>query len=355
MKLVAFEPHDGLTFRHGAGADGSNTMRTLPFPWPSSTTGALRTAMGTNEAGAFTATAKDARSWACLGPLLLRRPTARPDWDLVADLCVPAPADAVLFGATPALRRRAQRPIPLRDGEMTDLGAELGLVGLGGEAPREKPAQGPAFWRWKALDAWLTDPTDGPMPEDAGVPALPIERRTHVALQADQRVGKDGDLFSAEVLRFRDHRYDHALLCGIDAGARVPRIQRVTLGGERRLSSVRPLGATLPPAPERRSSRLRVVLLTPALFDAGALPRAIEGARVVAACVGRPISISGWNFETGKPKPTRRAAPAGSVYWVDLPVGVEPTAWTRSVWMKAISSDEQDRRDGFGLCVVGEA
>jgi CRISPR-associated protein Cmr3 len=98
-----------------------------------------------------------------------------------------------------------------------------------------------------------------------------------------------------------------------------------------------------------------VLLLTPALFDEGAVPERIHGARVLAAAVGRPLTFSGWNLEKGKvgPKPSRRAAASGSVYWVELDPGADPAAWIRGVHLHTINSNPQDDRDGFGLAVVG--
>jgi CRISPR-associated protein Cmr3 len=67
--------------------------------------------------------------------------------------------------------------------------------------------------------------------------------------------------------------------------------------------------------------------------------------------------VSGWSFEkeTRGPKHSRRAAPAGSVYWLDLHDGVRAEDLVREVWMNCVSDDEQDRLDGFGVAVVGVA
>jgi CRISPR-associated protein Cmr3 len=72
--------------------------------------------------------------------------------------------------------------------------------------------------------------------------------------------------------------------------------------------------------------------------------------------VPRPETISGWDFETRRPKASRRLVSAGSVYWLEL--HGEPDArvgWAREVWMQNVSDEDQDKRDGFGLAVVGVA
>ena len=77
---------------------------------------------------------------------------------------------------------------------------------------------------------------------------------------------------------------------------------------------------------------------------------------VVAAVVGRPVAVSGWNLKEGKPKPSRRAVPAGSVYFVRFPEAWgegEVRDWAGKVWFQNLSEEEQDRRDGFGLAALG--
>ncbi len=77
---------------------------------------------------------------------------------------------------------------------------------------------------------------------------------------------------------------------------------------------------------------------------------------MVAAVVGRPLAVSGWDLKGGKPKPSRRAVPAGSVYFLRFPEGWgegEVRAWAERAWFQNLSDGEQDRRDGFGLAVLG--
>ena len=45
-----------------------------------------------------------------------------------------------------------------------------------------------------------------------------------------------------------------------------------------------------------------------------------------SACVGRPVHVSGWDMAKGQPKPTRRLAPSGSVYFFEKVDGAAFTA-----------------------------
>jgi CRISPR-associated protein Cmr3 len=116
--------------------------------------------------------------------------------------------------------------------------------------------------------------------------------------------------------------------------------------------------------------RARLILLTPAVFAKGAVP-AWSGqpwppsgpitATVHAASVPRPAVVSGWDLAAknesgvpGRPKPTRRLAVAGSVYFLKLRGTEEDLRrWCDETWLACVSDGEQDRRDGFGLAVLG--
>ena len=80
-------------------------------------------------------------------------------------------------------------------------------------------------------------------------------------------------------------------------------------------------------------------------------------AKLVAAAVGRPVTVSGWDLIENIPKPSRRLVPAGSVYFVELQGEPDLGAvrqWVGALWLQPWASQpEQDRRDGFGLILVG--
>lgn len=143
------------------------------------------------------------------------------------------------------------------------------------------------------------------------------------------------------------------------------------LGGERRLARWRAAEKpALPKTPDwllehvRQDTSsppvVRVLLLTPAFVKQSLAPDCLSsnGARVIAAKVDRPRTISGWDMSTnlphGAPKKTRRLAAAGSVYWVELSGDAQARRrWVEENWMQNIGDDEQLRRDGFGLAALG--
>jgi CRISPR-associated protein Cmr3 len=108
-----------------------------------------------------------------------------------------------------------------------------------------------------------------------------------------------------------------------------------------------------PPPLSPANRRLRLILVTPGIFEHGYRPSQLEGASLIAAAVGRPETISGWDHARRCPKICRRMAPAGSVYWIELDKGIDPQEWINRHWMQSISDSPQDRRDGFGLVMIG--
>jgi CRISPR-associated protein Cmr3 len=376
MSLYTLEPRDPLVVRDGRPNHGRSESATLRFPYPGTIAGMVRTRIGSDERGFFDP-AQDLealRSVAVRGPLL-----ARPD---VGVLYVPAPRDAVVTGGVLARLRPIDRPPgALFDGGLA--GTPVGLDPAHAGSTR-KAAPIPAWWPWDLFARWLVDP--GAI-EDADADKvlagclgdLTTEGRWHVKL-GETWTADEGMLFQARGLRFVTEKWEPlAIAVDVDAtttGGRTLRDGIAPAGGERRLARWEPAPRlSLPSLPDGVRAalreqgprvRVRVVLLTPAIFAAGSTPGAGPGQllgprcgvtpKLAAACVPRPETISGWDLAAQRPKRTRRLARAGSVYWIDLEG--EPDArvrWAEEVTMSNVSDDPQDRRDGFGLAAVGVA
>lgn len=357
MKAWLVEPRDPLVVRDGRPpAAGMPNARSLDFPWPSTVAGLARTRAGLEPDGRF-----DEKRVASLlkeavwGPWLAevaKDGKASTAW-------LPAPRDAVKFhdGAGRLhVARLVPRPLPPE--VRHSLGESLTPLGFSCPPPRGKSSTCGAFWAWPAIERWLVS-GEAPKPEEVLEP-LPHERRFHVSLDPETGTAAEGKLFVSDGLRFWGNRRLGLAFLASDGLALEP--GPVKLGGEGRVSWLRRGEGGLPPFPEALVSRLesakraRVVLVTPALFDGGALPRkkSLFGAPIVAARVDRPEVISGWDVAKGQPKPSRRMAGAGSVYWVSLEAVSSVRAWLEGAWSQPIPEQmEQDQRDGFGLAIVG--
>ncbi|MBK8647507.1 MAG: hypothetical protein IPN16_13360 [Gemmatimonadetes bacterium] len=365
MNVWSIEPHDTLVLRDGRELEGTSTpIRSMELPWPSTIAGFARSrgwSPPTQSADDVARHANDLlRQVSVGGPWL----AVRDERGTVIDLAVPAPQDCVWHrhSGGPLERRRLVPRDRAALGEC-DLPPALSVLDFGESVsvPAAKPIASPAFWYWSDVRSWLEQPESIATVEDTfGMPPLVHESRMHVSLHPDSYTAIEGMLFRTDHVRYRVSAARRASIVftaeGLDLGS-----GSAFVGGERRISTLQRL--ELPDAlrfelpPEQTfggSTRLRVLLLTPAWFSEGAVPAMLHGAKVVAAAVGRPKVVSGWDFLNKQPKHSRRLAPAGSVYWLELPSGAADH-FVQQHWLRSVCSDEQDKRDGYGIAVMGVA
>jgi len=373
MTVWIIEPRDPLIARDGRPFDPTPGVRavSLAFPFPSTTTGALRSQAGMDEHGVFDRTQIErVKGIPVRGPLLVELDGD----DRIIDWLLPAPADALLFDADkelPSLCRRLT-PLKLPDGAATDLPNDLALVGMPACDRRKPKKDAPAFWRQMQFEKWLCG--EAVDPNDIGHTGPTRESRIHIKRDPNRFTAEDGKLFETEGLEFtrggegkKAISNARRLALAVITHAELPNLRTVdTLGGERRLAMWRGCGQELPECPPEMRERIvaeghcRVILLTPAHFKEGFRPGWLEQPRLgvtpklIAAAVGRPQVVSGWDYDLKGRKPTRRLAPAGGVFFLKLEGGPEAIKkWVADTWMQCVSDDEQDRRDGFGLAVLG--
>jgi CRISPR-associated protein Cmr3 len=384
------EPRDPLIFRDGRPFAAGITPHSMSWPHPTVIIGTARTRIGLP--GPFNAALVDRLLQVRQrGPLLAYTEAA--SWKLA----VPAPHDAAIF---PAKNGDAQnfelypcRPTLLQQAEGTDLDIGATTSGLWptlADLPNVKPPTDvPSWWSWKQYKRWLlhdgSDSIAVPRSE-LGLHGPLRQTRVHISINPETSTAAEGRLFATEGLEFaRTHkRGDTPEPLALYSEFTVPegmahdKLQGViSIGGERRLArwhAAENLLSELQPPEELfdrilQTRRLRLILITPGSFEKGWVPRWLADSspppvnqsairfELKGAAVGRFIPISGWDLLNGEPKPTRFLAPSGSVYFLTLtgePKTRESTAdELRSLWLQPISDSEADRRDGFGVCVLG--
>lgn len=387
MTVWIIEPRDPLIVRDGRpfGPDPGARATTLPFPFPSTVAGGLRGVAGRTAAQSFNTALKDAvlRHVEVCGPLLVE---LNGD-NRVAHWYAPAPADAAIHELeVPDEERGALLrvlPLALPVGACTNLPDSLLPIGQPGAPDPHKPhPRAPQFWRWDAFAQWLLNA----MPDSAalikeGIHALETNTRMHVSIVPETQTAREGFLYQTRGLEFTTkqdpatkQRKRLALAAQVETTGDDERLfahftgGMAPLGGERRLMRWEKCASShLPPAPEGLFAQIgaqracRIVLLTPAHFDAGYAPDMATIApdltpTLVAAAVPRAQVVSGWDIVAGTPKPTRRLVPAGAVYFVrfdDNDDTSQIAAWAEKRWMTCISDDAQSCRDGFGLVALG--
>lgn len=401
MTIWILEPRDPLIARDGKPFGVGVRAATLPFPFPSTTTGTARTRAGL-ENGFFDParqvngeTLPEAvKKLGVSGPLLVELNSA----DEIETWLMPAPMDTVLYRNPQNTADVLQRLMPLAvtDG-LTNLKQaphdedELVLVGptrhISGKPYDDK--ESPRFWRWDhQFRQWLCEPdklaasvTDI---AQLGHQGAPPQMRSHVAIDPDKFTAHDAQLFQTRGLEFTYGEPGQlsgakrlALAIAVKETSHLGKIDEglAPLGGESRLAAWRESDKTSFPddclvtlqdrIAEDRACRL--ILLTPAYFANGSSPAWLREKRhgveikLRAIAAGRERVVSGWDYALvspqhrgGMPKPTRRLAPAGAVYFLSL-AGAEADikTWVKKMWMQCVSDDEAHRVDGFGLAALG--
>jgi CRISPR-associated protein Cmr3 len=187
------------------------------------------------------------------------------------------------------------------------------------------------------------------------------EPRVGVGLEAERRVGEDGQLYTFGFVRLHP-----GVSLGFDVrGVVLKAKRRVVLGGEGR-SCWLEAGPTLPDGAQAvpKALGMRLALGTPALSKNGsALPGfaalnatgelAGHRCRLAGACITGHTLAGGWDLAKAGPKPLRRAIPAGSVYLVQPEGEKRPSAADLHGITLSDYPEEHLAQQGFGLVLAG--
>lgn len=374
MSVWLIEPRDPVIFRDGKPFSATPGARatSLPFPHPSTLAGAVRTRAGQDGNGVFDKSRIDKLLQIKVrGPIL-----AEIDRNGgVVEYLFPAPADCFVIEVEDDENQGQRlwvRPVEAKGGEQTNLEDNLKPISVNPVRKDKAHPQSPHFWKWQALREWLIAPADDRiLVAKLGISGLTMESRLHVSISPETGTALEGALFQTSGLEFArvEHKKlseakHYALAVETDVNDLSEGID--FLGGERRMINWRQSSSAFPECPDEikqailKNKHCRLLLATPAIFTAGYLPAWIKQlipgltVKIVAAAVPRYQAISGWDYATGKPKASRRLTPARSVYFLELDGGEAAIEkFVDAVWMQNVSDDEQDRRDGFGLALLG--
>ena len=375
MSVWLIIPRDPLIF--GDGKSFTSTpgehSQSMPFPFPSTIAGAVRTLAGTNSAtGIFDKELiSKVKQISVRGPVLVEMNETENSQTWL----FPAPADALIVdggnGDNKVFTRYSLAPGRTPTGSLTNL-KELDLV-VPITRLKNKVAQNlPRFWRWEKLAVWLEDPKDAPIDVSTlGIQGPEREFRTHVNIDPKTQSAAEGMLFQTSGMEFSRVQRDgmksmqiFTLALAVETTADI-RTGYGHIGGERRVALWQKIQSGMPKCPPAIKKKIseqkhcRLMLATPASFDKGYIPSYLQSGfgitvTVRAAASSRYQTISGWDYENKKPKPTRRLAAAGSVYFLQLEGSqTEIEKFVDALWLTSISDDEQSRRDGFGLALLG--
>lgn len=223
------------------------------------------------------------------------------------------------------------------------------------------------------------------------------EPRLGIQLEPGRRTSAEGRIYTAEFTRLAERV---SLLVEVwlssDEGTALQETRLeawlpmerglLQLGGEARAASYERLEEPLNPALRQLLAavevqhalarqtppyRFKLCLLTPAVFQNGWYPDGLtpqaDGrgplqftlrdvpCTLIAAVVGKPVPLSGWDLANNRPKAMVRAVPMGSVYYFETEVA--PEVVIRTFHFRTLDTKQPDAAElpkiGFGLVAVG--
>lgn len=379
-----------LVFRSGKPFGSLASAQDVVFPMPSSSAGLIRALSVEQGSGQFQDYANKLKdedyqkllSIESQGPFLVR---FNPNNESNYTILLPKPANAIYFEDKVSQEIHVVRlsPEAFNDERCgSDLPKGLLPVQMQKEL-KGKPHSGLAYWSLQHFLAWQQgqDLTFKDV-ETEGLKSLPIEIRTHVALDDVSFASDDGKLFQTASFDFNHAQkkegdwqgWQEERLGFLILTAQQLNRDLATFGGERRLSYLKPveLNQELQHAPQdlvnsiNQAKGFCLTMLTPCIFEQGYIPQWINAqtfqgifpntkikVQLKAVAIDRWLAVSGWDSIVWKPKATRKAVSAGSVYWFELiEDSVIDQNTIQQVWASSLADHEQDRHDGFGMVTL---
>lgn len=387
-RIVDIQPLSPLLFRDGRpfGSGGEESRaQSLVVPLPHTLAGFMRTQIGNARAG---------WSWQSLKGLSDEQLHERLKQLHTLPICsvlrrddtfmFPAPMNAVMDKPGRIYRALPQK---VETPEGVNLPDGLSPLMLSPQPDSSfKPDGGYLYWTAEQMQAWLTGQNPSELRKVGGPPA---EERVHVSIDPATYTGKDGALYTVVYRSFEETDEEgkhHSWTIRVKADVPDNLSPVSLLGGEQRPVALRlleddaanwPFKKHFPNVVEalrdETQQRLCFVLTTPALFQDGWKPRwlsqdtgshtprgvcVLRGkVELVGAAVGRRIPVSGWNLRDNAPKAVRWAVPAGSMFFLKVKKGEQLSAAEREkllgAWLKPLSDEQIDQRDGFGCALWG--
>lgn len=176
----------------------------------------------------------------------------------------------------------------------------------------------------KLLNGMPVVKTDITFPEKSGSenPGLfSYQNRTGIGINPDTNTTEESIIYSASHLCMeKDHGFAFEIEIP-DAGNSAPweSLKTLSWGGENKKVFLEPVSEfNHPVATMKPGWKPFVVLTTPALFhpERPWRPECFQKT-LCAASIPSNFCVSGWNFRTGGPKPTRFGIPAGSTFFLE--------------------------------------
>jgi len=189
------------------------------------------------------------------------------------------------------------------------------------------------------------------------------EPKIGIGINGESGTSEEGKLYRVDMRRLENKRWKSLSLIIDFEGLDLPEKGMMKLGGEGKAVSYKQFEPVYLSIDNFNSdgNKFKLYLSTPAIFKEGWLPKWIDEQtligkykglelKLLTASIGKPISIGGFDMQKRKPKPMRKAVPAGSVYYFEIINGDIQQAF-EIFNQSAISEFYQEQ--GFGIAYVG--
>jgi CRISPR-associated protein Cmr3 len=184
------------------------------------------------------------------------------------------------------------------------------------------------------------------------------ESRVGIAREPSSRTVAEGALYSTRHVRLRPAVSIGVEVDGVPEGWRSPAGSVLPLGGESRLAACEAWDAKARfklDVSIGKPGTIVLVALTPVLLDRDVVSGKVElpagGARIVCACIDRPLRIGGWDSLRRAPQPMKNAIAPGSTLFCDVE---SPETFGKTITDGLLRLGAMTEA-GFGLCAVGDA
>ena len=190
-----------------------------------------------------------------------------------------------------------------------------------------------------------------------------IEPKIGISINRETGSAEKTKLYNADFLRLETEKNQNFSLIISFEGLDLPKKGMMKLGGEGKAVRYEEF-TTLDPSitiPQHDVSLFKLYLSTPAVFNKGWIPEWIDEKTLIGkyndlqlelltASMGKPLHIGGFDIKAGRPKPMRKAVPAGSVYYFKILDGTFQKAYYE---FNHTALSDYNAEQGFGISYVG--
>jgi CRISPR-associated protein Cmr3 len=190
-----------------------------------------------------------------------------------------------------------------------------------------------------------------------------IESKIGISINRKTGSAEKTKLYNADFLRLETEKNKNFSLIISFGGLDLPKKGMMKLGGEGKAVHYEEY-TTFDPSiiiPQHDALRFKLYLSTPTVFKKGWIPEWIDEKTLIGeyndlqlelltASMGKPLHIGGFDIKAGRPKPMRKAVPAGSVYYFKILDGNFQKAYHE---FNHTALSDYNAEEGFGISYMG--